>query len=105
MFFGSEGLRAGWSLLLFFVLVSVLIYAVGFVIPMTKPLPGPQRPMALIRTDGMLLVVFAAASFLVSLVERRAFARYGLRREHAVRDLLAGLAWGVAMLSLLVGML
>lgn len=107
---GREGLRAGWSVLLFFVIVIGLAIgltaAIAHFVPLKPPAKGaPGEAWGTIANDGLGFVVITLAAFLVSLVEKRPFAAYGLRRERWLPDLLAGMAWGVAMLSLLVGVL
>lgn len=107
IFIGDEGLRAGWSLLLFIVFASLIGIALAAVLPHGTPdRPGtPATPLKTIRTEVIGFGVVAVASLLVSLIERRPFTRYGLRRERALPDLLIGMAWGIAMLSLLVALL
>lgn len=106
VFVGSDGLRAGWSILLFLVLVVALSLAFDYLHAFGKPVPGgADHPDGVIIGEAATFAVLAVAAFLVSLVERRPFSRYGLRSARWVSDLLAGLAWGLAMLSLLVGML
>jgi uncharacterized protein len=107
---GDEGLRAGWSLLLFVALVAALVAGITVAIHHFHPIAPPPKGtpgawwMALL-SDGGIFAVLAVSAFLVSLVERRPFGRYGLRRTRWLPDLLAGMVWGLVMLSLLVGAL
>jgi uncharacterized protein len=110
LFFGKDGLRAGWSLALFFVLVTILtLVAVavttGFHQPTTSKAGTPQPVWPTIGVEAASFAVVGLAAFIVSLVERRPFTRYGLRREAMLPDLLKGMAWGLAMLSVLIGLL
>lgn len=107
---GDEGLRAGWSLLLFVVLAAAigtaLFLAAKVVFHPAAPAKGtPGQWWQVLGGDGGMFGTLAIAAFLVSLVERRPFARFGLRRERWLPDLLAGMVWGLVMLSLLVAAL
>lgn len=107
VFLGGDGLRAGWSLLLFIAIAVVLTMVLTLILPHpAKHSAGtPGTPIGTIKMELVGFGVVAVASFLVSLVERRPFTRYGLQRARMLPDLLTGMAWGVAMLSLLVGIL
>lgn len=106
IFIGSDGLRAGWSLALFFAIAVILSLAAYSIHGPGTPAPGAaDQPEGMILGEGISFVVIGGAAFLVSLIERRPFARYGLRGSRLLPDLLAGLGWGLAMLSLLVGVL
>ena len=115
LFFGPDGLRAGWSLVVFFLLVGILSLPT---IPIfrhqlahqaaaahTTGAPHPatiQAPQTLTQ-DGLLFAVLLLASFLISRIERRPLSAYGIgRTPGALRHLLTGLAWGALFLSLLV---
>lgn len=106
IFKGPDGLRAGWSLLLFAALVALSVLFISYIRPPHphKAIP-PQAPLPTIIQEVAGFGVVALSAFLVSLVERRPFTRYGLRSERVLPDLLKGMAWGAVMLSLLVGLL
>ncbi|MGL4314797.1 MAG: lysostaphin resistance A-like protein [Sphingomonas sp.] len=103
VFWGSEGLRAGWSLLLFVIVAVLLVAGLNFILPPHPPGPGQATAIHIIRQDGLQFLVMALAALLVSLVERRSFGRYGLRGDRVVGDVAQGLAWGLVMLSALIG--
>jgi membrane protease YdiL (CAAX protease family) len=112
IFFGDDGLRAGWSLLLFLLLLAALIIGVHPVLihfhPQSDPAAGAPAEITArgtILSNGWQLAALFATIFLMSLIERRSFFRYGLARARMVSDLGAGLFWGAAMLSVLVGTL
>ncbi len=110
IFFGGEGLRAGWSLLLFAVFVFLLGWvvqhiAVHFLGKPKKPVPGVEVPLLLsLAGEWVNFALLALAAFLVSRVEKRSFADYGIGplRRNRIVQFVAGCAWGVALLSLLV---
>lgn len=110
IFKGKDGLRAGWSLFLFFALFALaMTLAIGVVTALHVQLrsaPGAPQPLrGTLIIEAISFGAVALAAWLVSLIERRPFETYGLRRTSILPDLLKGMAWGVVMLSLLVGLL
>ena len=104
VFFGPEGLRPGWGLLLYIaVLATLLLAATAIARPFHHTAtPHEQSPRALLLNDGILFLVTAAATAIMARVERRPFTAYGLGGTRRLARFLAGLAWGAAFLSLLV---
>ena len=49
--------------------------------------------------------IFAIPALIMSFIERRPFARYGLATARAIPDFLAGLFWGFVAMALLIGAL
>ena len=111
IFFGGDGLRAGWSLLLFFLVLAVLIIVVQPVInhfhPLGSgvPLPTEMTPQEIVLTNAWQLAALTLVTFFMSLIERRPFTCYGLARSRMLLDFAAGLFWGFVLISLLVGTL
>lgn len=109
LFTGDDGLRAGWSLLLFFILLTVLSLGVYEVVVRLNPhalAPGERlTPGSAIMQEAMSLAVVVVAALIMSLIERRRFVRYNLGSRTPISDLLKGLGWGFVMLSVLVGLL
>jgi membrane protease YdiL (CAAX protease family) len=115
LFFGADGLRASWSLLIFFVIISLLILptipifrhqlAQQTPAPHTTAAHGPveRGVSATLTQDGLLFAVLLVSSFVMSRIERRPFASYGIgATPQALRQLFTGLLWGVLFLSLLI---
>jgi membrane protease YdiL (CAAX protease family) len=107
-FFGSDGLRAGWSILLYF----CFVFAIGALVIFTlrtfvARLPHSDAMSALqtMRTESVSAAAVLVAALLMSLIERRRFAAYGIKRHRAISDLILGLFWGLIMLSALIGLL
>lgn len=114
LFYGDDGLRAGWSVLLYIALVALTGVCATFLIrhfhliPKSAPLPGQagmMRPRSTAINEALSFFLFAFPAFLMSLIERRPFGRYGLPAARMIPDLLTGLFWGFAALSALVGLL
>ena len=110
-FFGDDGLRAGWSLLLAFLVFFGLSLALNGIakhthlLPETANSPTGLRPGPMAINEAVGVVLIGVTCLIVSLIERRPFSRYGLDTRRMLPDLLSGLACGAVCLSLLVGAL
>ena len=112
-FVGDDGLRAGWSLLLFLVLLTALSALVNFILFHFHIVPKPVKdapvtditPRATVLRDGLGFGVLFVSALLMSLVERRPFRCYGTPIRRLVPDFTIGLLWGFAFLSALVATL
>ena len=107
--FGDDGLRAGWGILLFVLLCIGSNYAVGMLHlfpsqpPTTPGQPSPEMPPASsIASEGVVLVLVLLATLILSRIERRPFSAYGLGGPGRLRLFLAGLFWGLVLMSTLV---
>ena len=120
LFFGDDGLRAGWSFLLFLIVVGIVTFAVFsslahfHLIPKPPAKGSPEAAAQLLNGQSFrsmavpeagLCFIFLLSSLVMSLIERRPFARYGLTAKRMPVDLAAGLFWGLFSLSLLIGIL
>jgi len=107
IFFGADGLRAPWGILLFHILRIGLLAYCAFPF-LTRLFPGMSgatlfsKPASMLTYEGTGLLAVAAATWLLAKIERRPVSAFGLGGRHRVRNFVAGLAWGVALLSLLV---
>lgn len=108
VFFGNEGLRAGWSILLFLLfagLLATLLTAAfkHFAPPQIHKGQGlaPSYPLII---DGCMFGVAAISAFLVSRIEKRNPALYGIGplSMHRVQQFAMGIVFGVTTLSLLM---
>ena len=114
IFFGPDGLRAGWSLLLFFALLFLLGTAatrIARVVHFHSKTAATTRheelpPGKAITGEAVSFAIVGLSTLVMSRVERRPLRAYGIAAtSRALPHFLAGLAWGVALLSLLVGCL
>lgn len=107
IFLGADGLRAGWSLLVFIALFAVFMFAVYIAAHELFPAHKPSRAdaaslrFALIGESIPFLGVLLAA-WIMSKIESRPNGVYGLGGSRKLPHFFAGLAWGVICLSLLV---
>lgn len=107
LLFGADGLRAPWGILLFHILRIVLLGYCAFPF-LARLFPGMtsatlfSKPASMLTYEGTALLAVAAATWLMAKIERRPVAVFGLGGDYRLRNFLAGLAWGIALLSLLV---
>ena len=114
IFFGEDGLRAGWCLLLFSVIavgLGVVLSTVVALLVRQQVLPRLDTSGAVITPgemmfgEGLPLACIAVAAWVMSRVERRSLAHYGMARMRAIPDFFLGLGWGLLALSALIGVL
>ncbi len=110
MFIGPDGLRAGWSLLLFLALFAALMASAVVITHKLHP-PAHKTPasaaniMSLkssIINDSVPFFAVLLVTWVMSKIERRPASVYGLGGSSKLPQFFAGLAWGVICLSLLV---
>jgi hypothetical protein len=109
VFIGKEGLRAGWSLLIFIAIFAAMGFCVRIIghklhAPDPSALkPGMEiPPLTGILFQGLNCLVVLLITWIMSKIERRPISVYGFRDERKLPHFFAGVAWGVAFLSLLV---
>jgi uncharacterized protein len=108
VFFGLDGLRAGWGILVFIALMFGFFKGVSALNHIVHLLPNGGPPKAgiplsfLFAAESVPIVATLLVTWIMSKIERRRFGVYGLGGQRKLSRLLAGLAWGVACLSLLV---
>ena len=109
IFFGADGLRAGWSLVLFFALITLFEFVTkaGFRyfhhLDPDQMRRGSRYPVEVMIVSGVPFLVVMLVTLIMSRVERRSVSAYGIGfTVGAARQFVAGLFWGAALLSLLV---
>ena len=104
---GDHGLRAGWSLAIFYALYRLFLVMAGTVAVALYPalLRNDFAPVpALVSELVPFLSLFAAAA-MVGMIEHRHILDYNLTGPHRRSNFLSGTAAGFAALSVLVGAL
>jgi membrane protease YdiL (CAAX protease family) len=109
IFFGNEGLRTGWGILLFVLLCIGSSYTVSRLhllpsIPQAAPgQPSPELPpLSSIVSESVYFILVWVATLILSRIERRPIGAYGLGGSGRLRLFLQGLFWGLVLLSVLV---
>lgn len=108
-FWGPNGLRAGWRVLIFLTIVAMLRFGLTEIV---RPLlPGQARrsvqtilsPMTLIPFDLLILFVTGASALLMARIERRRFSQYGLPLRSAFGlDFWIGAGIGFATINVIL---
>jgi uncharacterized protein len=109
IFIGKDGIRAGWSLLIFIALFAAFLYCAR-VISHKLHAPAPTHPKTAseisLRSafvgESIPLLVTILVTWIMSRIERRPNSVYGLGDARMLSHFFAGLGWGVVCLSLLV---
>lgn len=108
IFFNSEGLRAGWRLLIFVSIFFGLEYLANWILPVIFH-PKERAfldPIEFILNDLQELTEALMATAIMARLEHRHFADYGIPVRNAFgREYWAGIGWGLATTSLLLGLI
>jgi len=112
IFRGPNGIRAGWRVLLFLLLVVAvgIVFAIPFVLMrvLGKGGAGPEgsigvsglTPLGLSISEGALFVIPSIAALIMARIERRKYGQYGLPARLAFRkDFWIGLLVGFLSIS------
>lgn len=109
IFIGKDGLRAGWSLLIFIALFAAIVFCVNFVGHKLYPTDAKTAKTAsdesirrALINESIPLLVTLLVTWIMSKIERRRNSVYGLGGRHKLAHFLAGPGWGIACLSLLI---
>lgn len=109
IFIGKDGLRAGWSLLIFVAIMAALIVAVNVIgHKLFPPNPRAAKDASVITIKAGFIqefipfVLVVLVTWIMSKIERRPNSVYGLGGNRKLPHFFAGLVWGVTCLSLLV---
>jgi uncharacterized protein len=109
IFIGNQGLRCGWSVLLFILFTVIFLVATSALIHAItgrgRPNPNNLSPFTLLIGEAMSVLAILVAATLMALIERRHILDYNLRGPHRAKCFLTGLAGGFVALSVLVGAL
>ncbi len=106
VFIGSDGLRAGWSFLLFLLILAAfagLVFLVTWAaIGRPKPPKGEIPAGLMLLREPVSAGLILAATAIMAWIERRPLAAFGYGARRAVPLFVAGLAGGFVSLSALV---
>jgi membrane protease YdiL (CAAX protease family) len=114
IFLGPNGIRAGWRLLLFLLFVIAVGAAIQFSIfriaafrEWTRSLPrGTITPVSQIVSELFMLLPVIVAAGIMSKIEKRSFADYGLPLKEAFgKRFWQGTPFGFLALSLLLALI
>ncbi len=103
-FIGEQGIRVGWSLLLFFAIYqgldTVVMAALGHFISLDVKGPIPLT-LALLQESCEVLIVLVA-TLVMARIENRPLLSFGYTGDHKLIRLVSGAVWGFLCLSVMV---
>jgi membrane protease YdiL (CAAX protease family) len=109
VFIGKDGLRAGWSLLIFIAIFAALAFFANRIGHKLHPpsaetaKPGAEiSPTFGFIAESVPFLITLVVTWIMSKIERRPNSVYGFGGKRKLSLFLAGLAWGVTWVSLLV---
>ena len=112
IFVGEDGLRAGWSLLVFVAIFAAIVFCMNFIghryfpSAVKSPKPGAEgSPAFLFIAESIPFVITVLVTWIMSKIERRPASVYGFGGRRRLRNFFAGLGWGIVCLSLLIAAL
>jgi membrane protease YdiL (CAAX protease family) len=114
IFLGPNGIRAGWRLLIFlviFIALGAIVQLSVIRIPairayMRSQPTGLITPGGQILTEGLTVLSLLIAAFIMTKIEKRSFADYGLPLSEAFgKRFWQGVPLGLVMLSLLMALI
>lgn len=107
VFIGADGLRAGWSILIFIALMAALlkgVNAIGHFMHLfpKKGAEADATPTFMFFAESLPFLATLLVTWIMSKIEKRPASVYGLGGQRKLPLFIAGLAWGVTCLSLLI---
>jgi membrane protease YdiL (CAAX protease family) len=110
VFFGPNGLRAGWGVLMFVAIFLGTEFLLSWLLRPTlhKMAPAKNAPLGLsfaLLLELMQAVVVAIATVALALIEHRPVFGYGYLGRAKLLRFISGLLYGFAAISAVVGML
>lgn len=109
IFLGPNGLRAGWRLSIFLVLVAAMGLGIGSIRPLGRLIrylqpTGTTTAVAIIFLEGLAVLVALVAAGIMTKIEKRSFSDYGLPLNRAFgKRFWQGVPLGFVMLTALLG--
>jgi membrane protease YdiL (CAAX protease family) len=108
IFFGKDGLRAGWGLLIFIVLMFLFLQGMTAFLKLTHLVPKPNPAQTEISptfgfySEFLPFLITLIVTWIMSKIEKRPNGVYGLGGQRPLSRFFGGLAWGVTCLSLVI---
>jgi uncharacterized protein len=108
VFVGPYGIRAGWRLLIFLVIIAAMFFTAAILLQprLLKLLGTDFSAPGVIVGELLFFSIIVFATFIMSRIEHRSFAAYGLpARGFLGKNFWSGALWGFVMLSFIVAMM
>lgn len=107
VFLGEQGIRAGWSALLFIAIYLILETVTLAVLRhfISLEIKGPISLTLAVFQESCEVMVVLLATWVMARIENRRLFSYGYIGDHKIIRLVSGVAWGLLCLSALAGVL
>ena len=109
IFVGKQGIRAGWSISIFFLLMgmftALFFMSTKYLLEKNNLSLSEMQPLQTIAVELACFLGVLAATMVMSRIEHKPLIFYGLEGTRRFINFLYGLLFGVAALSVLVGVL
>ena len=107
IFSGSQGLRAGWSILIFYIFYKALTPLLGTIAVTIDPSLAKMTmsPSVALILELIPFLAILGGVAIVALLERRNILEYNLKGPRPVLHFVTGLVVGFAALAVLIGVL
>lgn len=108
VFRGPNGLRIGWSVLLFLAIAAAVLVVIGhvaFMLHHPLPLRLAMTPGRLIFTESALAFAVLMATVTMCRIERKSWLDYGWRGPRRPALLVQGMLAGLVLMSFFMGVL
>jgi len=107
VFVGQNGIRAGWAVLLFVLVLAATAFVVNLVVRFVIHPKLPARGAAMspeigLFSEGLQAFVVCVATAVMALIERRPVLSYGYQGTARAARFFFGLVWGFVAISVLV---
>jgi membrane protease YdiL (CAAX protease family) len=100
IFLGRDGLRSGWRLLLYALMVVALGWGLGAIV---RAAPKPSQLWTYVIGESLGFVAVVVPAVVMARIEKRPFGSYGLPRVGAFGKLFwMGMLWGIVALTVLM---
>lgn len=111
VFIGQNGIRAGWGILLFFLIIFVCAFTLSYLVrhythlDQTGMGKGTLSPRVGILVEGLQLLLVVIATGVMAIIERKSLFSYGFKGKKRAARFFSGLIWGFIAISTLVAAL
>ena len=107
IFIGQNGIRAGWGIALFILVIVACFTSINFVIhhffhPAHHAGDATLSPLLGSLSEALQLLVIVIATGVLALIERKSLFSYGFQGTHRALRFFSGLFWGFVAISTLV---
>ncbi len=105
---GRDGLRSGWAVALFFVILIIAVVVLGYIARMLHlPMAHGKSitPIQMILSEVVFCISALIATVIMGRIDKRSWSNYGLRARHGAIRFGQGAFWGVIIVAAIMAVL